>query len=404
MFQWNIPDQLWLRLKYFNRRLVYKIITHKLCLKLFISVDLACLADTYPSVSVTDLQLTPQGTSATALPDTCTACSTGCGASNFYADDTLAAPVTSTTATLYFNAGTCGADYVENTNTFEFTTSIGTAYVTNALGMVFEAQMPSTDFTCTYSKDISGVPIGPINAAMNNVDVSIFDNPTPAPTALTTVNYEIRADRVGTDVVLGSEVEIELLDLDDFDLLDDNFYFQRCIASNFATDPADGSFKSFTMVDGGCATTDAADPTISAINPQLSRDGQTLTYDQFGFIDIVNDPNGNSLTFHLSCDIRVGTYDPEICDALNGLAGAMASLGRKRRSPRETGSEPEEYHIELDFSLTDSGRHSVHTSNGMVFGHDEQTIKKHNGWEPTESSSFHLITASLLFSFGSLCL
>ena len=369
---------------------------------------MACLADTYPTVSVTDLQLTPQGSGA-VLPDTCTACSTGCGASNFYSDDALTAPVTSTTASLYFNAGTCGADYVENTDNFEFTTSIGTAYVTNALGMVFDAQMPSTDFTCTYSKDISGVPIGPINAAMNNIDIDIVENPTPAPTALTTVNYEITADRVGTDVVLGSEVSIELLSLDDFGILDDLFYFQACTASNFATDPADGSFKTFDMVTDGCAVIDAADPTINAINPQLSADGQTLTYDQFGFMDIVNDPNGNSLTFHLSCDIRVGTYDPDNCagGALGELGDLMGGLGRKRRSPRETGSdtaEPEVYHIELDLSLTDNGRDAMHTSNGMVLGHDEQTIKKNNSWESTESSSFHLISVSFLVSLGSLFL
>ena len=364
------------------------------------------MADTYPTVSVTDIQLTPQGTSATALPDTCTACSTGCGASNFYGDDALTAPVTSTTASLYFNAGSCGADYVENTDTFEFTTSIGTAYVTNALGMVFDAQMPSTDFTCTYSKDISGVPIGPIDAALNDVDIDIVDNPTPAPTSLTTVNYQITADRVGSDVVLGSEVEIELLDIDDFGLLDDNFYFQTCTASNFATDPADGSFKSFVMIEDACANDDTADPTVAAINPQLSADGQTLTYDQFGFIDLATDPTGSSLTFHLSCDIRVGTYDPNSCTggALGELGDLMGGLGRKRRSPRETGNGPEVYHIELDFSLTDSGRHSIHTSNGMVWGHAEQTIKKHNGWETTESSSFHLITASLLLSLGSLLL
>ena len=47
--------------------------------------------------------------------------------------------------------------------------------------------------------------------------------------------------------------------------------FSACTASNFVTDPAD---------------------------------------DQFGFMVIVNDPNGNSLTFHLSCDIREGIYDP----------------------------------------------------------------------------------------------
>ena len=45
------------------------------------------------------------------------------------------------------------------------------------------------------------------------------------------------------------------------------------------------------------------DPTTAAINASTT-DGKTLSYNQFRFIDATDD----SLSFHLSCDIRVGTW------------------------------------------------------------------------------------------------
>ena len=63
-----------------------------------------------------------------------------------------------------------------------------------------------------------------------------------------------------------------------------------------------GDYKFFELVTSGCAPT-GTDPTTAAINA-VTADGKTLTYDQFGFIDATDD----SLSFHLSCDIIVGTF------------------------------------------------------------------------------------------------
>ena len=175
--------------------------------------------------------------------------------------------------------------------------------------------MPETSFTCSYSRDIDGVPVTVDPVIINDPSVDIIQNPTPAEEILDAANveYTITADRVGTDVVLGTQVDITLVQIDPLGLLSD-FYFETCTASNMASDDGSGNYKSFDLAVAGCAPT-GTDPTTAAINA-VTDDGFTLSYDQFGFLDQTT----GSLTFHLSCDIRVGTFP--------GCAGA----GRRRRN------------------------------------------------------------------------
>ena len=140
----------------------------------------------------------------------------------------------------FFNAGSCGATYVENADgqTFEFQTSIGSAYVIDAtLGILTDPQMPETFFTCSYSRDIDGVPVTVDPVIINDPSVDIIQNPTPAEEILDAANveYTITADRVGTDVVLDTQVDITLVQIDPLGLLSD-FYFETCTASNMATE------------------------------------------------------------------------------------------------------------------------------------------------------------------------
>lgn len=263
------------------------------------------MAQYYPNLSITDIQLSPQGSGAITA-DTCTACTdaaTCTAATSFWGDADQTVAVDATTASIFFNAGSCGASYVENGENFEFQTSIGSAYVIDANGILTDPQMPETFFTCSYSRDIDGVPVTVDPVIINDPSVDIIQNPTPAEEILDAANveYTITADRVGTDVVLGTNVEIALVQIDPLGLLSD-FYFETCTASNMATDDGSGNYKSFELVASGCAPT-GTDPTTAAINAVTS-DGFTLSYDQFGFIDQTDD----SLTFHLSCDIRVGTF------------------------------------------------------------------------------------------------
>ena len=281
---------------------------------------MVCLANYYPTLSITDIQLSPQGSGA-ITPDTCTACTdtaTCTAATSFFGDADQTVAVDGTTASIFFNAGSCGATYVENAadDTFEFQTSIGSAYVIDAtLGILTDPQMPETFFTCSYSRDIDGVPVTVDPVIINDPSVDIVQNPTPAEEILDAANveYTITADRVGTDVVLGTNVAIQLVQIDPLALLTD-FYFETCTASNMAVDDGSGNYKSFELATSGCAPT-GTDPTTAAINA-VTADGKTLTYDQFGFIDATDD----SLTFHLSCDIRVGTWP------------GCAATGRRRRN------------------------------------------------------------------------
>ena len=285
----------------------------------FYLVDLVCLANYYPNLSITDIQLSPQGSGA-ITPDTCTACTdtaTCTAATSFFGDADQTVAVDGTTASIFFNAGSCGAAYVENADglTFEFQTSIGSAYVIDVNGIMTDPQMPETSFTCSYSRDIDGVPVTVDPVIINDPSVDIVQNPTPAEEILDAANVEftITAERVGNDVVLGTNVEIELVQIDPLGLLSD-FYFETCTASNMAVDDGSGDYKFFELVTSGCAPT-GTDVTTAAINA-VTADGKTLTYDQFGFIDATDD----SLTFHLSCDIRVGTWP------------GCAATGRRRRN------------------------------------------------------------------------
>merc|ERR1711931_252725 len=116
-----------------------------------VDVDLVCLANYYPTLSVTDIQLSPQGSGA-ATADTCSACTdtaTCTTASSFFADADQTVAVDGTTASIFFNAGSCGASYVENGENFEFQTSIGSVFVIDSNGIMTDPQMPETTFTCS---------------------------------------------------------------------------------------------------------------------------------------------------------------------------------------------------------------------------------------------------------------
>ena len=58
------------------------------------------------------------------------------------------------------------------------------------------------------------------------------------------------------------------------------------------------------MVEDGCAV-EFSNPTLQAlIDPELSSDGTTMSYNQFGFVD---DSDDVALNFELSCTVKIGT-------------------------------------------------------------------------------------------------
>jgi len=350
-------------------------------LSIQVDVDLACLANYYPTLSITDIQLSPQGSSTTVGASTCTACTdpTTCtAATSFFGDADQTVAVTSTTTSIFFNAGSCGTSYTESGEIFQYQTSIGSAFVIDANNILTDPQMPETSFTCSYSRDIDGVTVVVDPVIINDPTVDIIQDPTPAEEILDSANVEftIVADKVGTDVVLGTNVDITLVKIDPQGLLTD-FYFETCTASNMAVDDGSGNYKSFDLVTSGCAPT-GTDPTTAAINA-ITADGKSLSYDQFGFIDSTDD----SLTFHLSCDIRVGTWP------------TCTPTGRRRRN---TDQEGPLIKFELDETVVDFHKVGVKEmgSNGIVYA-VEQTPKA-SQYSQDESSSAAIVGASLMMA------
>ena len=282
------------------------------------------MASAFPGVAITDIQLSPQGSGAPSA-NTCTACtdtSTCTPGSSFFGAADKSVAVTSTTTSLFFNAGSCGAEYSENADetTFDYTTTIGNAWTFDSNNIMTDPAMPATSFTCKYIRDIDGEIFSVSPVVMNDPTVDVIADPNPANQDLDpdNIEYTIDVTRAGSAVVLGSEVSITIDKIDENDIVG-NYYFESCIASNMATDDSSGNYKTFTMVTNGCPVTQSS-ATESAINVR-STNGKDLIYDQFGFIDTTDD----SLKFHLSCDIRVGTRP------------SCSGSGRRRRNTAEGG-------------------------------------------------------------------
>ena len=136
-----------------------------------VSVDAACLAQKYglyPS-KIENGYTNAEG-STSALP-TCTAClATSCGADVFYNDSGLTGQVSDTDGAIYFQAGQCSSEMVndvDNSENFIFTTQIGSSTrKDDSLGIIATNSISPIQFACRYSRNLDPIGYTPVGMTL----------------------------------------------------------------------------------------------------------------------------------------------------------------------------------------------------------------------------------------------
>ena len=138
-----------------------------------VSIDTVCLSSKY-GLLPTDLEVS----NGEVGDPVCTACTaTNCDTDlndKFFSDDILAAPVSSSAESLYFQAGYCGsemADDTENPDNIVFSTQVG-ATPKEYDSIVATVGLAPIQFSCKYSRILDTISYEPVGLTVVHTDLT----------------------------------------------------------------------------------------------------------------------------------------------------------------------------------------------------------------------------------------
>ena len=163
-----------------------------------------------------------------------------------------------------------------------------------------------------------------------------------------------------TTVALGDEMVVAFTKIGELSF----FHIDNCKAdNNVAADAED--FSEVQLIQDGCLVDKTSEP-LMTIDPKLSEDGKTFTFNQFGFVVADSDPI--ALTFNMLCTLKFGEAPTADECAATGSTGTSRS-NQPRQFRQEPSTPTESATVLLDYGVT-AGEGDFNIENGIAVAAD----------------------------------
>jgi len=329
-----------------------------------------CINQFYPDIDATDFVISPVGTTDDTAENTCypSTDSDDSAKRYFYSDEDRTAAIGTESLEIYFIASQCGLtptiEEIDGEDKLIFKTYLCTKIPAEVAetGVIFTRQMDDLEIKCIYSNTLPEFQLSlnpALDAAAIEVDgqtVDIIDNAEePIEISSNQVAFVTVPDvsNLATTVALGDEMVVMFTKIGQLSY----FHIDNCKADN-SLDKDDADYASVLMIENGCLKDNTAEPLVT-INPQLSEDGKTFTFNQFGFVVANSDPI--VLSFNMLCTLKFG--DAPTASDCSSEGGRRSNNQRQFRqeSPPSDGSAA----VLLDYGVT-AGDGDFTVDNGIA--------------------------------------